>query len=66
MPTKPKGQQVGTTRFVVMRHPVLMEDEGRHSFVKLFTSRTKARAWIAAQKAEYFKPEDYYICEESV
>lgn len=66
MTAKFKGMQVGTTRFIVMRHPTLMEDEGRHSFVKLFTSKTKAKEWIAAQKDEYFKPEDYYICEESV
>jgi len=58
--------QVGITRFVVMRRPVFMEDEGRHTFVQTFRSKQKAKEWIAAQEKAYFKPDDYYICEESV
>lgn len=59
-------QIVGTTRFVIMRYPVLMEDEGRHEFVKEFTSYTKAKEWIVSQKNQYFTPADYYITESSV
>jgi hypothetical protein len=62
---KPK-QIVGSTRWIVMRSPVLPEDEGRHTLIKVFTSRTKAREWVASQKGQYFAPEDYYICQESV
>lgn len=59
-----QGQEVGSTRFAVMRSPVLMEDEGRHELVKVYTSKAEAQEWIAAQKDEYFKPGDYYILEE--
>lgn len=59
-----QGQRVGSTRFVVMRSPVLMEDEGRDFLIKVYTSRAKAQEWIDAQKDEYFKPRDYYILEE--
>jgi hypothetical protein len=59
-------QIVGVTRFIVMRSPCLMEDEGRHFYIKSFTSKMKAKEWIAKQKGQYFSPEDYYICEQSV
>ena len=61
-----KGQQVGTTRFVVMRYPVLQEDEGEPCFISIFRSEMKAKEWIQKQKGEYFKPEDYFICRESI
>lgn len=48
-------------KFVVMRYPVIMEDEGRHFYIKGFDTRDEAKAWIAAQANEYFKPGDYYI-----
>lgn len=51
-------------KFVVMRYPVLMEDEGRHFLERICSSREEAEEWIAAQKDEYFKPQDYYIAEE--
>jgi hypothetical protein len=51
-------------RLVIMRSPVLMEDEGRHEFIKICNSREEAEGWIRAQKDEYFKTEDYYILEE--
>lgn len=47
--------------YVVMRRPVLMEDEGQHSVVATFSSRDEAAYWIAAQANEYFRPGDYYI-----
>ena len=49
--------------YIVMRSPVLPEDEGRHSIVAHYENKELARAWIAAQKDEYFKPGDYYIIE---
>ena len=50
-------------KFAVMRSPVLMEDEGRHFFVRDFETKIEAETWIACQKNEYFKPQDYYILE---
>ena len=49
---------------VIMRHPVLMEDEGRHAFIKTCKTREEAKEWIKNQEKEYFKPSDYYIAEE--
>jgi len=46
---------------VIMRYPVLMEDEGRHFFVMGPMTREAAEKWISEQKDEYFKPSDYYI-----
>jgi hypothetical protein len=40
-----------------------MEDEGRHFYVKSFSTREDAKKWINAQKGEYFTPGDYYIAE---
>lgn len=48
---------------VIMRHPVLMEDEGRHHLIKTNLTRQEAADWIAKQKGEYFSPGDYYIME---
>ena len=48
---------------VIMRYPVLMEDEGRHQAVKIVDTREEAEQWIKAQKDEYFRPSDYYIAE---
>ena len=48
-------------RVIVMRRPVLMEDEGMHSLVKICASQKEAEDWIAAQADEYFKTQDYYI-----
>ena len=45
----------------IMRHPVLMEDEGRHFLIKSKVERKEAEEWIAKQKGEYFSPGDYYI-----
>lgn len=47
-----------------MRLPVLMEDEGRHFFIKAYDTKKEAQDWIERQKAEYFKPSDYYIAEQ--
>lgn len=49
--------------FAIMRRPCLMEDEGRHFFIKAVPTRQEADEWIAAQKDEYFRPSDYYILE---
>lgn len=50
---------------IIMRHAVLMEDEGRHHFIKKMQTREEAEDWIKAQKDEYFKPQDYYIAESN-
>lgn len=50
------GKQV-----IIMRYPVLMEDEGRHFKIKGPLPKVEAEQWIANQKDEYFKPSDYYI-----
>lgn len=50
---------------VIMRYPCLMEDEGRHEFIKRCATKEEAKRWIAAQEGEYFKPGDYYIAEET-
>jgi hypothetical protein len=49
--------------YLVMRRPVLPEDEGRHDTVCYFETRWLAQKWIDDQKDEYFKPQDYYIVE---
>lgn len=46
---------------IIMRHPVLMEDEGRHFYIMTCKSEEEAREWIASQKGEYFSPSDYYM-----
>lgn len=48
---------------VIMRYPVLMEDDGRHQFIMGPITRSEADEWISKQKDEYFKPSDYYITE---
>ena len=51
-------------KFIVMRSPVFMEDEGRHFFAAgPFDDREAAQAWIDEQEGEYFLPGDYYIAE---
>ncbi len=47
--------------FLVRRHAVLPEDEGRDFDIKVFDTRTEAKAWILSQAKEYFRPSDYYI-----
>ena len=47
--------------FVVMRSPCLMEDEGRHEFIRTYSTRKEAEDWIASQDGEYFGPGSYYI-----
>lgn len=49
--------------FIIVRKAVLMEDEGREEFVKVYETREAAEKWIKDQKEEYFKPLDYYIAE---
>lgn len=49
---------------IIMRYPCLMEDEGRHFYIKGPLPKDEAMEWIKAQKDEYFKPRDYYIVEE--
>ena len=49
--------------WIVLRRPVLMEDEGQVTLVKQFTLRKDAEAWIAKQHDQYFKPKDYYVVE---
>lgn len=46
---------------VIMRYPVLMEDEGRHFYIRGPIPEEEAKRWIEAQKDEYFKPSDYYM-----
>jgi hypothetical protein len=46
---------------IIMRYPVLQEDEGRHFFIKSCKNKQEAEDWITAQRDEYFKPSDYYI-----
>lgn len=53
-------------KYLIMRSPCLMEDEGRHFYVKNFPTRREAREWIEAQKGEYFGPGSYYIAERSL
>jgi hypothetical protein len=48
---------------IIMRSPVLMEDEGRHFYIKGPLPKQEALEWIKNQKDEYFKPSDYYITE---
>lgn len=48
---------------VIMRYPVLMEDEGRHHFIMGPLIRKEAEKWIKKQKDEYFMPSDYYIAK---
>lgn len=50
-------------KYIVMRKPVLMEDEGRHFHIKMYNTRAEAAAWINEQKGEYHPPSDYYIAE---
>lgn len=50
-----------TDMVIIMRYPVLMEDEGRHFYTKGPLSEEEALEWIKNQKDEYFKPSDYYI-----
>ena len=47
--------------FNIMRYPVLMEDEGRHFFIRACETLEEAKKWIKDQEKEYFKPGDYYI-----
>ena len=47
--------------FVVMRSPCLMEDEGRHEFIRTYSTRKEAEDWIASQQGEYFGSSNYYI-----
>lgn len=47
--------------YIVMRLPVLPEDEGHHILMHLFHTREDAKDWIAKQKGTYFDPLDYYI-----
>jgi len=49
--------------FAVMRHPVVMEDEGRIEFISAFPTRKEAEEWIENQKFKYFRPQDYFILE---
>lgn len=50
-----------STKVIVMRYAVFMEDEGRSEIVQEFDSIAAAQKWIAAQEGEYFKPSDYYM-----
>lgn len=46
---------------IIMRSPVLMEDEGRQFYIAGPIPRKVAEVWLEAQKSEYFKPSDYYL-----
>lgn len=50
-------------RVGVMRFPVLMEDEGRHVFVRSFDTREQAERRLDknAKPFDFFKRGDYYI-----
>ncbi len=47
--------------FMVFRSPCLMEDEGRHFYIKTYDTEEAAKKWIIAQKGEYFDPGAYYV-----
>lgn len=49
---------------LIMRKPVLMEDEGRFSFIKRCTE-AEATQWVSDQEGQYFHPSDYTIIYES-
>lgn len=57
------SEEVMKDPVIIMRHPCLMEDEGRHFYVRGPIEREEAKEWIAAQKGEYFQPGDYYILD---
>jgi hypothetical protein len=44
--------------YAVMRYPCLMEDEGRHEYIKTFFTKKEAKEWIAKQEGQYFRPQD--------
>lgn len=50
-------------KFMIMRYPVLMEDEGRTFFIDGPMSEEEANDWISKQKGQYFGPGDYFISE---
>lgn len=52
------------SRVVIMRRPVLHEDEGRSFLEKICDSEQEAKDWIKLQEKEYFGPGDYYILKE--
>lgn len=52
---------VKTKIVMIMRHPCLMEDEGRTFFIAGPMPETEAREWIKNQKDEYFKPGNYFL-----
>jgi len=49
--------------YLVVRAPVLPEDEGRYHIMERFNQRDEATAWIEAQAGEYFGPRTYHIQE---
>lgn len=50
-----------------MRHPILMEDEGRHHFIGLYPTKKAAEVAIRRESGLYFQGTDFYIlvAEES-
>lgn len=49
------------TAFIVVRPPLLPEDEGHTRFIGSFPTREAAQAWIDAQEGKYFGPRDYEV-----
>ena len=49
--------------YLVIRKPVLPEDEGHYTVVRSFNTEEEAKEWICAQQKEYFGPGDYYYTE---
>lgn len=53
--------------YVIMRMPVLMEDEGRHFVIKVCQTKEECLSWLDknATEKDYFKRGDYYITESA-
>jgi len=56
-------EKVGTrmTKWLLVRKPCLMEDEGRNTIVSTFHSQGQAQEWIDSQEGQFFHPSDYKI-----
>lgn len=54
-----------TKRAVVIRKPVVMEDEGRFHVVKLYPTKAEAQAWVKSQTVakDYYGADDYEVYE---
>lgn len=51
-------------KYLVIRKPVLLEDEGRQFMIGQHDSRADAQQWIDQQVGKYHPPGDYIIVED--